>query len=255
MKKIIGIIVLLLVFAGCSKKDSFKISGQLANGENKNLYFLEMTGQGLVPLDTIQINKKGKFKFKHEYKEPAIYILMGNENDYITLLPQKKEDIIISGSFNSLSSTYTVKNSKESELLHKLNQEYIKTNTVLTEIRRTLYENKYASNFDEFKVQLLDQYNMLELHQKDVIRKFLKDNKGSLACIIALYRTFDNHFLFDLKKDLNVYEEVYAELNKKYPNNKHTIGLKHLIDEAKAKAAQDSVSVPQKELATKNDKR
>ncbi|HBN04972.1 MAG TPA: hypothetical protein DD434_04175 [Bacteroidales bacterium] len=251
MKKIIGIIVLLIVFAGCSKKDSFKISGQLANGENKNLYFLEMTGQGLMPLDTIEINEKGKFKFKYDIKEPSIYVLMGNENDYITLIPQKEEDIIISGSFNSLSSTYTVKNSKESELLHKLNQEYIKTNTVLAEINRTLYENKYVSNFEEFKAELFDQYNMLEIHQKEVIRKFLKDNKGSLACIIALYRSFDNHYLFNLNKDLNVYEEVYAELYKKYPNNKHTIGLKNLIDDAKAKAAQDSVSAQPKELANK----
>jgi hypothetical protein len=119
MKKILGIIVLLLAFAGCNKidKDSFRISGQLNNGESKSLYFLEMTGQGLMPIDTIEIDEKGKFSFDYKYKEPSIYVLMGNENDYITLIPQKQEDIIISGSFNSLSSTYTVKNSKESELL------------------------------------------------------------------------------------------------------------------------------------------
>jgi hypothetical protein len=37
MKKILGIIVLLLAFAGCNKidKDSFRISGQLNNGESK----------------------------------------------------------------------------------------------------------------------------------------------------------------------------------------------------------------------------
>jgi predicted nucleic acid-binding Zn finger protein len=253
MKKIVGIVVLLLVFAGCNKidKDSFRISGQLNNGESKSLYFLEMTGQGLMPLDTIEIDEKGKFSFDYKYKEPSIYVLMGNENDYITLIPQKQEDIIISGSFNSLSSTYTVKNSKESELLHQLNQQYIKTNTVLAEIKQTLYENKYVSNFEEFKAELLDQYNMLEIHQKDIIRKFLKDNKGSLSCIIALYRSFDNHYLFNLNKDLSVYEEVYAELNKKYPNNKHTIGLKNLIDDSKTKAAQDSISTQTKELANK----
>ncbi len=59
MKKILGIIVLLLVFAGCNKidKDSFRISGQLNNGESKSLYFLEMTGQGLMPIDTIEIDE------------------------------------------------------------------------------------------------------------------------------------------------------------------------------------------------------
>ncbi|MDX9798393.1 MAG: DUF4369 domain-containing protein [Bacteroidales bacterium] len=253
MRKIIGLIVLIFLFAGCNKidKDSFRVSGQLDRGESKQLYFLEMTGQGLIPLDTVAINEKGEFKFDYKLKEPAIFVLMGNPNDYITLIPQKKEDIIISGSFNSLSSTYTIKNSKESELLHELNQQYIKTNTILAEIKQTLYENKYASNFEEFKAELLDQYNMLEIHQKEIIRKFLEDNKGSLTCIIALYRSFDNHYLFNLNKDINVYEEVYAELQKKYPNNKHTIGLKNLIDDAKAKIIQDSISAPNKELVNK----
>ncbi len=251
MKKIIGIIVLLFVFAGCDKieKDSFRISGHLDRGEEKHLYFLEMTGQGLVPLDTIKIDEKGNFKFDYKLKEPSIFVLMGNPNDYITLIPQKQEDIIISGSFNSISSTYTIKNSKDSELLHELNQQYIKTNTVLAEIRQTLHENKYASNFEEFKLELLDQYNMLEIHQKDIIKKFLDDNKGSLACIIALYRSFDSHYLFSLKKDIQVYEDVYAELYKTYPNNKHTIGLKTLIEEAKQKAVQDSIQ--NNELANK----
>lgn len=254
MRKSLTLIVLMVtLIAGCNRvnKDSFRISGKLNNGNEKQLYFFEMTGQGFKPLDTINIDKNGEYDFSYKLSEPTIYVLLANPNDYVTIIPQKGEDIIINGSFNSLSSSYTIKNSKESELLYKLNQEYIKTNAVLAELKQTLHDNKYSSNFEEIKAKLFEQYNILEIHQKGIIKKFLAENKGSLACIIGLYRSFDNHYLFSLKSDLDIYEGVYKELSKKYPNNQHTIGLQKLIDDAKLKTQQ----VSQQELANKDDKK
>lgn len=254
MRKLLTLIVILTtLLAGCNKvdKDSFRISGKLTNGEEKQLYFFEMTGQGFKPLDTIEINKDGEYKFTYKLSDPTIYVLLDNQNDYITILPNKGEDIIMNGTFGALSSSYTIKGSKESELLHKLNQEYIKTNAILAELKQTLHDNKYSENIEDVKTQLYDKYNILEIHQKNIIKKFLSDNKGSLTCIIALYRSFDNHYLFSLKDDLNVYEGVYNELSKKYPTNYHIIGLKNLINDAKLKAQQ----APEQELANKDDKK
>ncbi|MFA6806502.1 MAG: DUF4369 domain-containing protein [Bacteroidales bacterium] len=253
MKRILVLVVFVIgLFTGCNKieKDSFRVSGKLSNGVEKQIFFLEMTGQGLKPIDTINLNKDGEFEFTYKLDEPSIFVLLANSNDYITIIPQKQEDIIIEGAFNSLSNTYTIKNSKESELLHELNKEYIKTNAILAEIKQTLHENKYEENVDQIRKQLLDQYTILEIHQKEVIKKFLDNNKGSLSCIIGLYRSFDNHYLFNLNTDLDIYEGVYAELVKKYPNNQHTIGLKNLINDAKEKAKQ-SQTEPKKELANK----
>lgn len=244
MKRLLIFMVLVVGFiAGCNKidKDGFQISGELNNGADKPLYFLEMTGQGLKPLDTIIIDEKGRFKFSYKLKEASIFVLLANPNDYITLIPNKQEDIIINGYYNALSSSYSIKNSKDSELLHELNQEYIKTNAILAEIKQTLHENKYSENIDQVKESLLEQYNILEIRQRNVIEKFIDSNKGSLACIIALYRLFDNHYLFSLTKDLKVYEKVYEQLSKTFPNNQHTIGLKNLIEKAKLKAKEDSI--------------
>lgn len=253
MKRILLLLVIVVaVFAGCNKigKDSFRISGKLSNGIEKQIYFLEMTGKGLKPIDTITLNKNGEFEFTYKLNEPSIFVLLADANDYITLIPQKQEDIIVSGAFNSLSNTYTISNSKESELLHELNKEYTRTNAILAEIKQTLHENKYANNFDELRGQLLNQYTILELHQKEVIKKFLDKNKGSLACIIGLYRSFDNHYLFNLNTNLDIYEGVYAEMQKTYPNNQHTIGLKNLIRDAKKKQNQPQAET-KKELANK----
>ncbi|MFA7082464.1 MAG: DUF4369 domain-containing protein [Bacteroidales bacterium] len=253
MKRILILVVLIGgIFAGCNKigKDSFRISGKLSNAEEKQLIFMEMTNQEFNPLDTINLDKNGEFKFTYKLTEPGIFVLMASPNNYITLIPQKQEDIIIEGFFNSLSSSYTITNSKESELLRDLNKEYIRTNAILAEIKQTLHENKYANNFDELRGQLLNQYTILELHQKDVIKKFLDNNKGSLACIIGLYRSFDNHYLFNLNTDLDIYEGVYAEMQKTYPYNQHTIGLKNLIRDAKKKQNQPQAE-PKKELANK----
>ncbi|MDD2192248.1 MAG: DUF4369 domain-containing protein [Bacteroidales bacterium] len=259
MKRILLFVLVASFFAGCNKidKDSFRISGKLTNGIEKQLVLMEMTGQGLMPIYNINLDKNGEFKFTYKLTEPGIFVLMANPNDYITFIPQKQEDIIINGFFNSFSNTYTIQNSKESELLHDLNKEYIRTNAILAEINQTLHENKYAEDFEEIRSQLLDRYTILELHQKEVIKKFLNNNKGSLACIIGLYRSFDNHYLFNLNSDLDVYEGVYSEMLKTYPNNKHTIGLKKLIDDTKEKKRLKEEGLkreeqePKKELANK----
>lgn len=236
MKKLSIILVIIsFCFAGCKKlgSDEFRISGTIVNGENKYVYINEMTPEGFLPMDTIGINEKGEFNIKMKYKEAKILILQTNDNNYITLIPNGGEDIKIHGYSNSLSASYKVENSPQSELLHTLNQEYIKTNAVLSEMRQTLHDNKFADNLDEIKKEILDQYNLLEIRQRELIKSFLQENKGSLACIIALYRKFDNHFLFSLKSDLDIYESVYQELNKTFPNNQHTLGLKVLIDKTK----------------------
>lgn len=253
MKRILVLFVIVVaVFAGCNKigKNSFRISGKLSNAEEKQLIFMEMTDQEFNPLDTINLDKNGEFKFTYKLTEPGIFVLMAGPNDYITIIPQKQEDIIVSGVYNSFANTYTIENSKQSQLLKELNKEYIRTNAILVEIKQTLHENKYEENIVEIREQLLEKYTILEIHQKEVIKKFLNNNKGSLACIIGLYRSFDNHYLFNLNTDLDIYEGVYAEMQKTYPYNQHTIGLKNLISEAKKKQNQPQAE-PKKELANK----
>lgn len=233
--KYILLLSLLLIFVGCSrvKKNEFRISGSLDGGNNKFLYFMEMTPEGFKALDTIALSESGDFSFRSKYTEPKIYILQINDNNYITLIPSPKEDIKLRGHFNAFSASYAVENSPESELLHRLNKEYIHTNEVLRELEQTLFDHKYSDDFEEVREEVYDMYKILQLRQTEMIRGFLKENPGSLSSIIALYRKFDNHYLFSLKTDLDVYEEVYEELNKTMPNNPHTLGLKSLIDRAK----------------------
>jgi|GEM_PF-1027433 hypothetical protein len=237
-----------IMFASCGtpSKDQWRISGTIKNGEDKQLYLMEMTTQGFLPLDTIALSKKGKFSIKKQMKDPSIYVLMASENDYITLVPQGGDDIKMDANFNSLSSTYSINGSKNCQMLHDLNEEYIQTNTMLASLQQTLHDNIYASNVQQVKAQLLDKYNVLELHQKAYIKKMLQQNKGSLVCIIALYRTFDNHFLFSLKnpEDLQVYKDVYVGLSKTMPTNQHTIGLGNLIRNAQADMQKSATTQP-----------
>lgn len=236
------LIISMVVFASCGRvgKDEFKVSGKMTNGENKELYFMEMTTGGFRPIDTISLDNKGEFSFKEKLSAPSIYVLMASDNDYITLIPSGGENIKIKATFNSISSSYSVEGSKDCQLLYQLNQEYINTNAMLASLQQTLHDNMYQQNIEQIKSTLFDKYNVLELHQKAYMKDFLNKNKGSLTCIIALYRTFDNHYLFSLKSDLDIYKSVYAELAKRYPQNQHTIGLKTLIERAEADNAKET---------------
>lgn len=228
------------------KDNEFRISGSLNNGENKTIYLYEMTTEGFLPLDTIDLDKEGNFEIKMKYIEDKIFIIESSEFDYITLIPRAKEDVKIQGNLKNLSRSYSVQNSSESQILHDLNQEYIMTNDVLKEMSLTLHDNKFSKNIEDVKKQVFEQYNILEIRQKEIIKGFLNKNEGSLTSIIALYRKFDNHYLFSLKTDLDIYEDVYNKLHKTMPKNPHTLGLKNLIDVAKRKK-QENIAEKQNE--------
>lgn len=235
---IISLTIITTLIVSCTKSDklnenSFRISGKLSNAHEKQIYLIEMTPEKFKNLDSISIDKEGNFSLTYPYKEPTIYLIQTNENDYITMIPKGNEDIIIKADYPAFANTYEIKNSPESELLYELNKEYIKSNAALRHIKETLHNNFYDANIAQIKKGLLERYDTLEAHQKESMRTFIEKNVGSLACCIALYRTFDNRPIFDFQKDLTMYEKVLEGLNKKHPNNPHTIALKNHIDNIK----------------------
>lgn len=226
MKKHISIILSLLLLAACGHKNEFTLSGTLTGGEGKMVYLEELTPEGPLFIDSIRLDKKGAFSYRYRMPYESYYNLHVSENDYVVLLPQGGEKIRISGDYSQLDRTYDVSGSPESSLLWQLQKYSNMGAETLTEIIALDQRNKTTLSGQDslaarevtdslFRDAFKDQYQFLT--------RFIRDNRGSLATIIALYKPFNGNMpIIDAEHNMDWYEEVLEGLEELKPTNPHT---------------------------------
>lgn len=217
-------LILFLLFRG---GNTYTIKGQLKGGENKYLVLLDISGENPKTIDTIYLSSNGKFSKKESLTEPSLFILQADK-DFIMICPAKKEKIKISGEFNSFSSTYKIKGSKESEKLYILASRQIAIGNVLKEIQ-TQYDN--AS--DDQKPLLIKEFRLRfkKIAQDEYVflKQFISDNVGSLVTLPALYSEIIDQPIFNPYEDEKVYKQVLQGLEKTLPNNPNTVKFRKFM--------------------------
>lgn len=254
MKKLILLTASLLIFAGCKKENTFTIEGTLDGGAGKMVYIEELTPDGAQFLDSIQLDKKGRFTYKGKYDYQTFYNLHASRHDYVVLLPYRGEDLKLSGAFDSLSLTYKVDGSKESTTLWQL-QDYsnygaYKLRDIVeadkanrerygikpVEVNGTMKIEGDTAAYREAKKTTDSLYREAYDEQVMYVTQFLEENSGSLATLIALYKPFNgNHPIIDVDRFpelFTYYEQVLDGLegNDATADNPHTIAFKNVVE-------------------------
>lgn len=221
------VVVALMLFLLLRGGNTYTIKGQLKGGENKYLVLLDISGENPKTIDTIYLSSNGKFSKKESLTEPSLFILQADK-DFIMICPAKKEKIKISGEFNSFSSTYKIKGSKESEKLYILASRQIAIGNVLKEIQ-TQYDN--AS--DDQKPLLIKEFRLRfkKIAQDEYVflKQFISDNVGSLVTLPALYSEIIDQPIFNPYEDEKVYKQVLQGLEKTLPNNPNTVKFRKFM--------------------------
>lgn len=232
-KKLI-LVVLSLMMAACGGKQTmgdkeFLLSGRVQGGDAPWLILMEIGKNGFTSADTLKTDDKGNFSKVVRMEEETLYSLSYKE-DYITLCPKAGEKIAINGYADDFSGSYTVTGSKESEWLKELNEHNHKVRSILKTMSDYLKINN-IDNVDSVKHEFL--IRLRDIHGSEVAytEDYIRSHKGSLTCLIALYRTFEGRPLFDYRNDLTIYNEVLNELKKTQPTNQHTKTLEEFIAE------------------------
>lgn len=218
-------LAMVAVFVSCNKNE-FSLDGTFENGAGKMIYIEELSPDGPIFLDSIKLDSKGEFTFKYEMPYPTFYNIHVTEDDFIQILPQYGEKIHLEADYNRFSFTYKVSGSEESELLWQLQD---MSNIGVCDLQKIVdidRENreKFTTKEDYDKAHRVTDslFNVAYLNQQDFVVGFIKDNQGSLATLIALYKPYNNHALLSPEYNFDYYEYVLEGLQNRYPDNPHT---------------------------------
>lgn len=235
MKKIVFFLSLVALSLSSCHKSDFSLEGSLANGAGKCLYIEELSPDGPVFLDSIHLDNEGHFTYEGMLPYQTFFNLHTNEADYVVLLPDKGETISIKGDYRSLQCTYEVTGSTGSSLLWQI-QDYTNYGIErLTELVAMDRANRERCGSDTAMYRLAKQqtdsvFREANAEQTEYISKFIQDNKGSLATLIALYKQFNQHDLIAPEVNFDYYELVLEGLQDNHPDNPHTIHFKNSVE-------------------------
>jgi len=107
MKRAI-IILFPVLLISCQNKHNFTVKGTIHNSKNKYIYLNRVDVNVPVLIDSASISKKGVFSFKVKAAEPEFYQLGFSTANFITLLAEPSEQIILDFRDSNLYEDYVV---------------------------------------------------------------------------------------------------------------------------------------------------
>ena len=222
-KQIAFLIPAIGIFIFCSDKNQFTVKGTIDEGNEKMLYFENVTATKVILLDSVKINKSGSYKFKHNRPEAPDFFRLRLNYQLINFSVDSTEIITINSNTLHFSKTYTIEGSTESENLKVLTLLQLKTNETFNQLKKQ-YSSK-SITVDEYTEQMkvcVEEY-------KNEAKNFIFNNPASASAYFALFQQVNGLLLFDPydKSDSKVYGAVANSWNLHYPDIPRT---KHLVE-------------------------
>ena len=213
--------------------DHFILKGKLENASQINVLLQELTTRELITIDSFQTDVAGEFAYKGMTEEVSFFVLRVDDSNFITLLIEPGEELLITGNANNLANDYSVRGSEGSALLSNYYRR-LNSNTIRLDSLREVYAAKrYADDFADIRDDLKSSYNELFHDQQRFVIRFIKKNPRSLASIIALYQFFGNKLLLNEDDHFAYFESLSISLSEVHPTNKHVMELNRRVSRLK----------------------
>ncbi len=218
-KKSLFYLFAIMILTGC-KNNTFLISGTLTNPVNGEYIFLDqLKSNELTTVDSVKVSADGKFSFKGEIKNPAFYLVKFNDNNFLTLLVDPGDKIILDAKHDSLNFPVSVEGSEGTEQMAIYNRTMSKTINKLRALNDIYMKNSDNPNLAAVMDSLdnLAQGYLEEINE--YTKKYIDRNLGSLVSLVALYQQVaPSVYVLNPEKDISYFEKVDSSMYSKYPD-------------------------------------
>jgi thiol-disulfide isomerase/thioredoxin len=244
-KKLFLYLFFVLVSAGC-KNNVVRISGTIVNPvSGAYIYLDELKSNELKPVDSVRVSSDGKFNFKREIKQPSFYLLKSTDNNFLTMLIEPGEKLMLKAQNDSLNYPISLNGSKGTELMTDYNKMLRATINKLTGLNKIYTQNVDKPELPKV-VESLDSLAQIYLGEINVYtKKYIDDNLTSLVSLVALYQQVaPSVYVMNPSKDLSYFVKVDSSMFSLYPEYEPVTSLHEQVKELVAKMKGETSAGP-----------
>jgi len=233
MNKLLSILITVaLIMSGC-KSNTVGISGTLTNPiAGGYIYLDEFLPNQLKRIDSAVISSDGKFNFKKEVTTPSFYLLKFDNNNFLLMLLEPGDNIMMNSYFDSLNYPFSLTGSKSTELIVEYNRELRNSIKKLSSLNDIYVDNIHNPRLPIIMDSLVDLSQVYKSEINSYTKNYIDQNLTSLVSLVALYQQVaPGVSVLEPAQDLNYFIKVDSSLSKNYPNNEHVKTLHEQIVE------------------------
>lgn len=217
-KFLIFLLLAAAIIAGC-KNNNIAINGKLINPQkNQFIYLDELRSERLITVDSVKVSSDGTFEIARNIKSPSFYLLKTDQSNFLTMLIEPGQEIILKSYFDSLNYPIVLTGSKGTELMAEYNRKLRSTIKELSSLREIYIRNLGSADLS-IVMDGLDSTAQIYLNDINAYtKKYIVDNITSLVSLIALYQQVaPGEYILHPKKDMKYFIKVDSSLWLNYP--------------------------------------
>lgn len=229
MNKIISstiylIVATALLLSSCDKKEkTFRIQGEIASAEDKTLYLEHRGLGGITLLDSVNLQKNGKFSFKEKAPQSPEFYQLRIADQTLVFAVDSVETLLVKADASALYNSSNI----EASLLNDQIKEVIGRQLATEKDLLDLTDQHAAKTIDD--VTYLEKLDSVLSNYKNYAVKLILGNPSSAAAYYAVFQKIDDYLIFDPydRKDYAMFGAVATSWSQYYPETERT---KHLYD-------------------------
>jgi peroxiredoxin len=219
--QIVAVLLVLSISACSVRSNDIVIKGRIEGANNVSILLREAGNDRISILDSTRSDSNGEFEFLVSCNQPQFVILqVEGRPDPQILLVEPGEKIKIQGRVNEPSKNYIISGSKGSKLVRDLNLRLEGVVTTIDSLSKYFRNSVEHPKFDSIKKAIDTAYVRTIQNHKNYTENFIKENRYSLASILALYQQYDKStFVLNKREDFELFKLVDEALYPLYSSN------------------------------------
>lgn len=238
---------LMLMLCGCNKQAKLDVSGTIAHGEKKILYF-ELFGMDKVQvLDSAILDESGTFHFKTELPEYPEFYRLRIDKRFIHLAADSSANVQVSADAFNFGQSYRLTGSKSCENIRILAELQDKSVMQINEVEQQ-FKNKEL-NQDQYREKALQIFD----NHRQIARSIVLEDPHAPSAYFALFQRIHDYLVFDPynPEDNKCFAAVATSWDVFYPNSLRSKHLKLLtlqgMKEIRKKQSASKIKIVEKE--------
>ncbi len=237
MKRLIFFTSLVILIGSCKEQvDHFTVSGEIKNANGIKLFLEELQTNNIVVVDSVILNNEGNFSFEGQSEIVKFYALRTSPTNYLTLIINPLDQIIINADGRDLARNPEIINSEESKAILQLRTHLELSVQKIDSLG--LYYKSVIGTKEQFEIRdsLANvSRNIIDNHI-EFTKDFIVENINSLASLMALYQQIaPRRYVLNPNEHLWYFNLVDSSLMSLYPQSEAVKNFHAQVEDIKAK--------------------
>ncbi len=215
---------LSLLLAGCQKEQKFKVEGVISDAEDMVLYLENIGISSVETLDSVKLNRTGKFHFSQLRPEYPDFYRLRLKNQLINFAVDSTETVMIEADANTFATSYKIEGSENNKAIKTITLAQLDANQAISKLKKEYNEKQIADT------TMANQVDRIFKEYKNTALKYIYSAPMSTVAYYALFQQIDGMLLFDLydKTDSRAYGAVATSYDHFYPESSRAAHLHNL---------------------------